>query len=395
MRATMLMTVLGGGSPNPTQRIQQYAADLLAHLTLKDASGTRAANIAPARATGNIIKDGSFDVATAGEAVVSGQWDKSLAGGAITRTTAAGEFHGVAGAKLVSVGESTDLIQQNIVVTPGRTYTFSCWGQGDGTNSPWVRIAKQDMSAWVLSPRTMGLTAAAWAQYSVEITIPAETTLLIMMLYNPAASTVFVDDCTLVSNVTDATLLDGTYLNATLNGQAASFSGNGCVNIARPAYANHLMSADANQGAYIIHGSTTLAALADGVSRWMFKLKSGDVGSNYLDCFKVGVNKVGWQMETDGDEAIYRDTDFASTLAFSLGSTWSVANGAKFFLSGVQIGAAVPIVGGWTDPFDFSNMALGSESSTGASGGWIGSLHDFAVFTREFTAAEMLHVGKP
>ena len=156
-------------------------------------------------------------------------------------------------------------------------------------------------------------------------------------------------------------------------------------------------------GSYIIYGTADAAALVDGYSRWMLKFKTDALvaasnHSNYLDCFKDSSNNaVGWQFNDDLNTAAYLTTPWTAPNAwYSLGCTWSAANGIKFYKDGFQIGSKQNIVTTWTNPFDHINMAIGSRDTVPAGNNfaWKGNLQHVAMWDTELTPAEMLRVGK-
>lgn len=398
-----LVAMMGGGAAASVVSIYDrimatQSAKLLAYLPLNDASGTTAVNKAPGRSGINIVKDPSFEIAGAGGADVFKLWTETKGTGSIARD--AGSHTGGYAAKLTSVGGNVDVGSYSMPVIEGATYTYSVWTHGDGTVAARLRVLRGDLGAYLVDASS-GNATTDYAHYTTTfIPPPGYGSVIILQFRLAATGSVWIDDVSVSCNSVDATIFNGAYVSATLaqpglSGLSIALNGSRqLVDVSRAAYANSF-PALAPAGSYVIYGKTTLAALTDGVARWLMKFKT-PLPFNYVDCFKdANNNKIGWQFDDDGNETFYAITDWNTASWFSLGATWSIANGYKQHLNGVQVGNAAAINGARTSPFDYLGLVLGSEYSAGtASSDWIGNLQHFGLWDTELTAAEMLAVGK-
>jgi hypothetical protein len=395
MRRMLAAGLLGGGLPPLYDRIlTTQPTKLLAYLPLNDTSGTVARNHAPARSGINIVKNGSFEISG------TPAYGWTTDGGALV-TQDATPHTGAYAIKLAPTGAVIKLVCANIPVKVGATYTLTAWTRGDGTNGlASVRVARGDYASFLLTESPANATVN-YAQYTQTFTVPADSPTVTLEFRTPAVTgTMYVDDVTLSCNSADATIFDGTYLaGVTLNqpglsGSCAVFGGTHSVKLDKAAYANSFPTLAA-AGSYVIYGLPTLAALTDGVARWLMKFKT-NVGatSNYIDCFKDATNnKLGWQHQDDGNQAIYQTTDWTTAAWFSLGAAWDAATGLDLYLNGLPVVTGIPITGAWTEAFSFTRMALGSDAVDGSSGGWIGSLQHFPLWETKLSASEMLGVS--
>jgi plastocyanin len=372
-------------------------SNLFSYLPLNDTSGTVAKNYAPARSGINILLNPGMEIE--GTTYTINKWTYDAGASVTWDTTAHSGAHAV---KISPVGTVIKFKQSNIPVKVGTVYTFSFRTRGDGTiGLATARISRGDDASFLLT-EAPAVTGTTYVQKSYTFTVPADSPTVHVEFRTPAATgDIWIDDVILSCNSVDQNIFNGTYYGATLGqpglgGMSASFSGTNSVKLDKGAYSNMFPSLGLH-GSYVIYGKPTLAALTDGVARWLMKFKTniGDT-SNYIDCFKDATNnKVGWQYQSDGDEAIYQITDWSTANWFSLGAAWDVATGLDLYLSGIPIAVGIPIIGTWTEEFSFLRMALGADSTDGSSGGWIGNLQHFAMWDDKLNGAESLRVGRP
>lgn len=385
------------------QRFDKYFAGLTAHWALNDAAGTVATNIAPPIATINLAKDAGFEYGDG--ASISGFWTDRV--GTISAATGVGEFHSVAVAlKIISTGVAGE-IRQTIKAIPGAKYRLRFWCRGDGTNAPVYRVSRGDFASFIFNVTSTGVTGTTYQQVtSVEFTMPADDVTSNFVIYlrtvavNGAAA--YFDDVEVIPSVSLSSYLDAFYSGVTLGGEGIGDGKTGVVMNGATGWVqidknNGAVSNAFNgtTGAFMGWGKPTLASLTDGVSRWIFKLKTGasPTNPNYVDIFKdSGSNRIGWQFKNDIMTGIYVPTAWTEASWLCLGMTWSVANGAKLYLNGVQVGEAQPIGSAWTRAFNYQIMAMGAETAT--SGVWDGNIAHCALGSAELSPVAMLKLGR-
>ncbi len=215
----------------------------------------------------------------------------------------------------------------------------------------------------------------------------------------------YYDNFSIVRNWTpNSTMFNGLYRSGTTlsqtgySGSSVLFDGNtGLVQMNLPAIANNFPG----QGSYIIFGKIDSSILNDSISHWLMKFKTdtisaASVNSDYVDCFKdSGNNALGWQYNDDSQSAKYATTPLNNTRWFSLGSTWSIANGLRLYFNGIQVGSNYSVVSGqFTKPFDFRSMTIGAQSNAVAGNAWKGYLQNCAMWNTELTSSDMYSIGK-
>lgn len=373
------------------------AANLMMCLPLNETTGIVALNNAPGRPGYNTIQNPGFEVAGTGGLDPFAQWGEVQGTGAIDDELAL--FHSGAHAAKLTAGAGANTLVYNVLsVTPGVLYDLTFWTRGDGANGGRYVVYDNTNGVYIKVMTPTGVTGAIYTQVSCHFTAPVGCLFAQYQFYCPAVpgGICYYDDISVAPIVGDSHVFDGVYGGGYALGQpgysglSVLFDGlTAYVEMNRPAIANHRPAA---AGSYIIYCKTTLAALIDGLAHWPMKFKSLD-GLNYIDCFKDAANnKVGWQFRDDTSGQVYKVTNWTTVNWFSLGCTWSVANGINHYLNGIKVGVSSAIGGTMTHPMNYSIMklALGADSPTGF---WPGNLQNFAMWDAELTAAEMLRVG--
>jgi hypothetical protein len=370
------------------------------NLPLRDASGLVAKNVATARANLNIMPYASFEKLGSGGADVFAGWLEQVANGGTIEAETTVIHGGYYACKITGGTSGISMVYENVTgIIPGRSYVFSFWTQGDGSYGGRYAIYDNTNSGYIKAATDTGVTGAAYAQVTFPFTAPAGClSIQIQFRCSTTASKVtYFADTSLSSSVADASVFDGTYGNAvTLGADGATFVGpsnvNSLVTMALPALVNGWPNAT---GSIIIHGKTTAAAFVDGNSEFLFKFKSASdhLPTLYTDVFKLSTNNtIGGQFQDDTSGAVAKYITFSDTSWFSLGFTWSVANGVQMYFKGLKSGTAEAIGGTRINPMTYTIVSIGRDGDSENSG-WIGQLRDFALWDREMTPADMLRVG--
>ncbi len=381
----------------PSRKSQILASAPFVYWPLNETSGAVAKNAAAGRSGINIVKMPGFEYSP------WSKWAQFADGGNIFIDTSggAGTHSGTNGLGLISggVGKDTNVLQI-CNVTPGKTYTVKIWTLGDGAHSLTVRIARGDWMAYLVNASTA--ITGAWAQYTSTFDNPLDNTTINLQLAVPAIAGAFcyVDDVEIYSTTPDATVFDAPYFGSPSLGQSGLyglcpfFNGSQCVNLDLPAF-DAIMPALVLHGSFLAFAKTTVAALTDSTSRWIFKLKTGTAPFQYLDCFESSLNNsLGCQYSDAGNQGLYKSYAWTTAAWFSIGATWSAANGFKMFVNGLQRDTTGAASGVWNDYMDYASMAIGAGLVDAGAGGWIGNIQHVSLWDKEFSAAQMLRLGK-
>lgn len=145
--------------------------------------------------TNEIINPG-FEYAGTGGTDVFAWWVESAgATGSTIEDETNIVYEGSHSCKMTRVGATAPSITQNIEVVPGESRRFTFWARGDGTVALFYRIYDQTNGANIVAETTTGVTAAAWTQVTVDITVPAGCyTVWIRFLSSSTGGSSYVDD---------------------------------------------------------------------------------------------------------------------------------------------------------------------------------------------------------
>jgi hypothetical protein len=378
------------------------SSNLLWYLPLNDTSGTVAKNAAPYRSGINLecVQNGGFETLTISPNTFYG-WTDNPNGGSINVETSS-VHSGTRALKFISA-TSYPFMNHDIVdpVYDNITYIVNLYTHGDGTNALTFRVKRSDAGAWLVNESTGITDANAYHLYTKSFTTPVGYPGFSLQLAAPAVdgATIYVDDVSVAYAVApQRDMFDSAYSGAvTLNqpgvsGRSILLDGStGIVKMNRPAFANNVPIA----GSYVIYANPDSSMLSD--QHFLLKFKTNpnsNSDSTYLDCFTYNSGLAGAQFKDIGnsDNTLHGNAVSANSW-FSIGCTWSVANGIRLYQDGAVVATAPTVTGGGFKPFYYTGLLIGANYA-GLGYNWKGNVQHCAMWDTELSAAEMLRVGK-
>lgn len=133
-----------------------------------------------------------FETLGAGGADIWTPWVENAGTGTVTNETT--QVHGGAHAAKLLSGSSQNTYVRTlgsggvVAVIPGKTYSYSFWTRGDGTNAGRYWIQDYTNNANIVALTTTGITGATYTQFSGTFTAPAGCYIVMFYLYGPAVN---------------------------------------------------------------------------------------------------------------------------------------------------------------------------------------------------------------
>lgn len=274
-----------------------YPAYLKAIWGLDDTNNVALADNAAATSS-DIAINGGFEYSAT--STVFGGWLQRPGTGTIS-AEAVLVHGGSSSCKLVRGADDNTWVYQDFVVAPGQSYAVSFFTQGDGTNQGRYGFWDTTNGAWIKTFTATGVTAAAFAEVTDTLVVPATCSVArIYFAVPPTTGTAYFDDLT----VTGITSLNGAYYGAGITksqagigdgGTSVAFDGNGTsVYIGTNKFASIW---DGDVGSAIAWGKIGASDWSDTAEfRYLFHIKSHPDSSCYVVFGKSNVaNTLMWR----------------------------------------------------------------------------------------------------
>lgn len=143
-------------------------------------SGPSAITVTGDSLTAEILSNTTYEASLGG-------WTQTAGDGAITRDTPIAHG-GTYSAKLTAGATANTNIVVQVNVVPGRTYTFSFWTYGDGTNAGRYQVYDKTHELDLTAITPTGVTASGWSQVPVTVIPPPGCYYVYLYLWCPAAN---------------------------------------------------------------------------------------------------------------------------------------------------------------------------------------------------------------
>jgi hypothetical protein len=148
---------------------------------------------------GELLSNTGFETAGGGGADVFANWAETAGDGAIASETTIVHSGGHS-CKLTAGTTASASMAQAATVVPGKTYRFSAWIYGDGTNPGRYSVYDVTNAAHITGFTAIGTAGAAWERQVVYFTAPAGCVSVYITLSSPALNSggvVYFDDTSL------------------------------------------------------------------------------------------------------------------------------------------------------------------------------------------------------
>jgi hypothetical protein len=312
-----------------TNKLLGYGPDV--YWPLSDASGIVGKSLICNTAIENLVANPGFEYT--GGANWTG-WVERVGTGAIADEGVI-VHSGSHAAKLTRGADSSTWIYQYIKVIPGETLALSLYARGDGTNEGRYAVYDYNNSAWITPMTVTGVAAAAYAEVTDTIDVPATCNLITLYLAVPTTGGLcYFDDI----SITGVGTLDGAYVGSGITlGQpgigdgnpAAHFDGNNTTFFTGSQRFNAVWDGDV--GTAIAWGCIAAADWTDtDAYRYLFHPKSMNDAHYYVVFGKADVaHRLIWRRKAGAGKNVNEQSyTFAPTgpdnTWFCMGYTWDI-----------------------------------------------------------------------
>lgn len=392
----MAMGVLGG-KKSLYQRILSLSPDL--YWPLNDASGT--AFVEATGKTGDTIElvtNPGFETRSGDD---FGTWEEALGvGGAITAETTIVHTDGGVSCKMVQATPATNCNIGNYITKTqhGRTYEFSFWTRGDGTNAGRYAIKDQTHNTWpVAFATTTGVTGTTWTKVTVSVTAPgspgdgAVGYYLYFIAPAAAGGTAYFDDASVIGKNIDFTgrlIGTGTTFEDEVIGGTKSLllDGNALINIFSDYALPKLF--DSDPITILTWGKPNFTWATEATNRDLFGFTTG-VANRFVNFYDADFHKLNYRCTANSSTGEVKIDDvptgwFSSVYVHSGGVLKPYYNG---------VAQTTANVGVWSTDV-VTATALANTYDTTPFHSWKGNYAHVAIWFRELSVAEIALVGK-
>ena len=306
----------------------------------------------------NLLLNGDFETAGAGDPDFWASWNEFIAGGAPLADEGAIVNTGARAAKFTYTGFGLSAINQVITVVAGKKYRLRFAARGDGTVGGRYQIYDISNVGNIVALTVTGVTAAVYTRVDVEFTAPVGCTSIRVYFYGPTAvGSCYVD----TAEVKKVTNLD--------------------------------FNPDA--GAAFVFMKTD-AAWAEGINRYAIKLAAD--ANNQISIYKtVAADTVYVRYESNNNSKLM-DFDGLTwtTMGWScVGVMWDrlVNNKVRVWLDGVDTDGGVDLKPWFGDLA--ANLTVIGASANDGSDPWDGGLGIVALYNQVLSDEQMAWLSKP
>lgn len=391
----MIVTGKMGGKVPLYRRIPNVlGAPNIFHWPLWDAVGALGAEEATGRSGLLYIQNPGFETPGGGGADIWGGWSETAGSGALADEGTL--VHGGSHAAKLTRGASNDTYitgsPSESWICPGKSYRFSFWSRGDGTNAPKAAIATSNFGAFIVDS-IVGTPGTTYAKTDQDFVAPASNAAARFRLYPPNVQNAYgyFDDLTLTGP-----LYGGVSGGVTFGGAgvgdgktSAAFDGNvSFINLYTLALTSFFSGEEGSMICWF--KVSALGDWTDGATRYLFRFKA-DSNNAYTFGKDSVNNQLFWQANAGGTNRTFTQGGMTSVGWNCAGLTWSLSNNrARAFLNGLQVGTD-ETMGTFAGSLDPLRCVIGGDNGIAgnASARWKGSAAHAVLANYEASPAQM------